>query len=120
MPATVALVDKNNNPIAVPSVFKGLSAVTITTIATVWTPAAGKRIRLIGGYISASAAVNVLFEDNVAGAGNFVFRTPKLLADTPFAFHLGPGVLLAAVNRVLTATSSAAATITGTLYGVEE
>lgn len=96
-----------------------LSAVTITTIATVWTPTTGKKFRLMGGSISVSAAVSVLFEDNAAGAGNFVWRTPKLLADTPYNFDLGNGKQSATINQVLKATSSAAATITGTLYGVE-
>jgi len=104
-----------------PNVFKDVSAVTVTTIATVWTPASGKKFRLMGGVISASAAMNVLFEDNSAGAGNFVFRTPKLLADTPFAFTLGGnGKISATVDNVLKATGSAAGAITGTLYGVEE
>lgn len=97
-----------------------LSAVSITSIATVWTPTSGKKFRLMGGSISVSAAVNVLFEDNSAGAGNFVWRTPTLNANTPYNFDLGNGKLSAATNNVLKATASAAATITGTLYGVEE
>ena len=97
-----------------------LSAVSITSIATVWTPTSGKKFRLMGGSISVSAAVSVLFEDNSAGAGNFVWRTPKLFIDTPYNFDLGNGKLSAAANNVLKATSSAAATITGTIYGVEE
>lgn len=101
-------------------VWKDVSAVTITTIATVWTPATGKKFRLMGGTISASAAMNVLFEDNAAGAGNFVYRTPKLLADTPYTFDLSNGKVSATANNVLKATGSAAGTITGTLYGTEE
>lgn len=97
-----------------------LSAVSITSIATVWTPTSGKKFRLMGGSISVSAACNVLFEDNAAGAGNFVWRTPTLLAATPYNFDLGNGKLSATVNNVLKATASAAATITGTLYGTEE
>ena len=108
-------------PFKLPDVYKDVNAVTITTIATVWTPAAGKRIRILGGSVSASAAMNVLFEDNAAGAGNFVWRTPALLAVTPHNFDLGPeGKLLAAKDNVLKATGSAAGTLTGTLYGVEE
>jgi hypothetical protein len=73
----------------------------------------------MGGWISVSAAASVLFEDNAGGAT--VFRTPKLLVDTPFAFTLGGnGFLSAAANNVLKATSSASASITGTLYGTEE
>lgn len=100
---------------------KDLSAVTITTITTLWTPTAGKRVFLLGGSISVSAAVNVLFEDNAAGAGNFIYRTPKLLADTPYTFVInnGAGFQLTADDRVLKATASAAAAITGTLWGLE-
>ena len=97
-----------------------LNAVTITAIATLWTPTSGKKFRLMGGSISVSAASSVLFEDNSAGAGNFVWRTPKLSADTPYNFDLGNGKLSATINNVLKGTASAAATITGTLYGVEE
>lgn len=139
LPAAAALADAASNPttpmigaallgyngaswdrVRVQNVRKDVSAVTITTIATVWTPASGKKFRLMGGSISVSAACNVLFEDNSAGAGNFVWRTPKLLADTPYNFDLGNGKLSATADQVLKATSSAAATITGTLYGCEE
>lgn len=102
----------------IPKKFVALSAVTITTIATVWTPTSGKRFRLMGMTISVSAAVSVLFEDNAGGTT--IFQTPKLLADTPYTFDLGNGIPSAAVNNVLKGTSSAAATITGTLYGIEE
>ena len=102
-----------------PDTFKGLSAVAAGSIVTVWTPASGKRVVFMGLTISVSAACNVLFEDNSAGAGNFVFRTPTLAADTPYTFDLGNGVALSAVDNVLKATSSAAANVTGTLYGIE-
>lgn len=95
-----------------------MSAITITSITSVWVPSSGKRFRLMGGSFSVSAAVSVLFEDQVAGA--FVWRTPKLLADTPYNFDLGNGKLGANVGNILKATASAAAVITGTLYGTEE
>ena len=104
--------------VRIASTRKDLSAVTITSITSVWTPASGKKFRLMGGCISLSAAGNVLFEDNAAAA--FIFRTPKLLADTPYNFDLGNGYLSAAVNNILKATASAAGAITGTLYGTEE
>lgn len=103
-----------------PDTFKDVNGAIINTISTVWTPATGKRIRVMGGCISVSAACNVLFEDNVAGSNHFIFRTPKLLADTPYNFDLGNGVLLSAINNVVKATGSASATLTGTLYGKEE
>jgi len=101
----------------IPDTFKTLKGVAIGSIATVWTPASGKKVQLMGGSISVDAAVSVLFEDNVAGTD--VFQTPVLLADTPYNFDLGNGVLLSAINNVLKATSSGAANITGTLYGIE-
>jgi hypothetical protein len=109
----------SSDRVRTPTVFKDISAVAIGTITTLWTPAGGKKFRLMGGVLSASAAVNVLFEDNAGGA--FILRLPKLLVDTPFAFTLGGnGFLSAAANNVLKATSSAAANITGTVYGTEE
>jgi hypothetical protein len=104
-----------------PTTFKDLAAVTATTIATVWDPATGKRFCLMGGTISVSAAGSVLFEDGSAGAGNFVFRTPKLEADKPYTFSLGDlGRRSAQADNNLKATLSVAGTITGTLYGVEK
>jgi hypothetical protein len=75
---------------------------------------------LIGGSISVSGAVSVLFEDNASGTT--IFRTPKLLADTPYNFTCngGQGILSSTANFVLKVTSSGAANITGTIWGVEE
>lgn len=109
-------------PVRVITTFKDVSAVNIATIATVWTPASGKRIRLMRIMLSVSVAANVLFEDNSAGAANFLFRTPLLIVGTPYLFDLGDnGRLLAAANNVLKATASVAlTTMTGTLMGAEE
>jgi hypothetical protein len=38
-----------------------IAGVDCTSIQTVWTPASGKKFRLMGGYLSASAAVSLLF-----------------------------------------------------------
>lgn len=112
--------DGNNMPLRTPATFKDCNGVTITSIATVWAPAAGKTVQFMGGCISVSAECNVLFEDHSAGAGNFVFRTPKLYPGSAYNFYLGNGRRLIAADRVLKATASAAATLTGTLYGTED
>lgn len=106
--------------VRISNVSKDVSAVTVTTITTVWTPASGKKFRLMGGTLSCSAAVSILFEDNTAGAT--IFRTPKLLVDTPYTFEVrgGQGFLSAVADNVLKATSSGAGVITGTLWGLEE
>ena len=95
-----------------------MSAVSITSIATVLTPTTGKKYRLLGGDISVSANASVLFEDNAAGTT--VYQSPLMLANQPFSFDLGPGYLASAINNVLKATASAAGSITGTLYYSEE
>ena len=100
-----------------PDTFKDVDTVAAGSIVTVWTPATDKLVRFMGMTVSVSAACSLLFEDDAAAA--FVFRTPNLLADTPYTFDLGNGFPLAAKNNVLKVTSSAAANVTGTLYGVE-
>lgn len=104
-----------------PNKFLDLSAVSIGSIATILTPTSGKKFRFLGGTFSVSAACSVLFEDNASGTT--IFRTPKLLADTPYTIgwdQVGNGKLSAAANNVLKATSSAAANITGTIFYTEE
>lgn len=106
--------------VRISNISKDVSAVTVTTITTVWSPATGKKFRLMGGTLSCSTGVSILFEDNTAGAT--IFRTPKLLVDTPYTFEVngGQGFLSAVANNVLKATSSGAGVITGTLWGLEE
>lgn len=104
------------------NVFKQVATVAIGAIATVWTPAAGKKFNLMGGFISVSAAVSVLFEDNAAAS--FVYQTPMLEANKPYFFTVGGansnGIVSAAANNVLKATASGAANLLGTLFGTEE
>ncbi len=97
-----------------------MAAVTINSIATVLSPASGKRLRILGGTFSLSADASVLFEDNSNATANYVFRSPLLLAKTPYTFVLGSGKLLGAVDNVLKATGSASCTITGVIYYSEE
>jgi len=116
--AEVGTVSIDTDSLKVPTTFKTVKAAAVGTIATVWTPAAGKKVRLMGGCISLSAAASLLLEDNAAGAD--VFQSPVLAANTPYNFDLGNGVLLSHADDVLKATSSAAANLTGTFYGAEE
>jgi len=95
-----------------------MNAVTINTITTVLTPASGKKLRILGVTFSVSADASVLFEDNAAGAANFVFRSPLLLAKTPYTMPLNK--LLAAADNVLKATGSANCAITGVVFYSEE
>lgn len=95
-----------------------LNAVALGAGASLLTPTSGKKLRLVGGQISLSAAASIAFTD--ATSNTVILRTPKLLVDTPFELKLGDGFLLDDVDHALKATSSVAANVTGTLFVVEE
>jgi hypothetical protein len=95
-------------------------AVTAGTAITVWTPASGKRFRLLGWSLSSSAAASLLFRygatpttflvtEKVAAAG--ISQNPP-----GFANGLRPG----AVDEVLKIDVSGNATVEGYVFGREE
>lgn len=106
------------NLLVQPDKFKDLNGVAAGAGATVWTPAANYRARLTGISISASAAASVVFTDAVSNA--VLWRTPVLVANTPYTVDLGNGQITTSPNNAIKATSSAAANITGMIYGIEE
>ncbi|MDE2472408.1 MAG: hypothetical protein KGL35_27680 [Bradyrhizobium sp.] len=102
-----------------PFVFKTLSAVVITSETTVWTPATGKKFRLMGFMLAQGVATGaVTFKDNTAGATIFIM--PAHTVGVGMVVHLGNGILSAAANNVLTATGVSTETLTGTIFGTEE
>jgi hypothetical protein len=103
-----------------PIVFVPLNAVSIAAEVAIWTPAVGKKFRLMG-YVLESGTIggNVLLKDGTGGttihivpfgAANGVITTPPM----------GNGQLSTAVNNALTATGTATQTLSGTLFGTEE
>lgn len=106
-----------------PNVFKIVSAVSITaaTGTTIWDPAAGKKVRLMGYCFSVSAAASLRF---YTGSGtaltNEIFRSPLLAAAGVWGDDLGNGILASAADHNLNLDVSANATVTGTVWGVEE
>src|SRR3978361_67181 len=78
-----------------PTVFKTLSAAAIGSEATIWTPATGKKFRIMGGIISAGTAAGAItLKDNTAGTTIAII--PKNTVDTPTYFTLpGNGILSA-------------------------
>jgi len=105
-------------------VFKPVKAVAITaaTPVAVWTPATGKRFRLLGFCLVPTVAASILFED-ATGSGNEFLRFP-LTAAVPTAqvpVSLGLlGYLSTTINNVLFLDVTATATISGYVYGTEE
>ncbi len=105
-----------------PFTFKMIDAVAIIagTPAVVWTPAAGKKVRLLGWHLSSSAAAALEFQDSGA-AGTVIAQTPLLAAaGIQNADRLGEGVILAAVNNTLKLDVTANSTVSGMVFGIEE
>jgi hypothetical protein len=114
--------------IRVANVFKAFNAQALTassanTPTSIWTPAAGKKFHLMGYWFSLSAAAGLVFHDlaSVGGGGLIPLPSPVLTAagivQTP---PIGNGYLSAATNNQLWIDATAAATVTGFVWGIEE
>lgn len=104
-----------------PAIFKPIAptAVVAGVGLTVWTPAAGKKFRLMGWVLSVTVASEVIFGDNAVGT--IIARTGIQPAnDAKAAPAIGNGILSAAANNVLKIDVTAGATVQGTVYGTEE
>lgn len=114
-PATGQFVQQRN-----PSVVKNVAAVAITaaTPVTVWTPAGGKKWRLMGFALSTTVAGSIIFKDNTTE----VFRTPLLVANTPFACPPGMAnfLLSTAANNPLKLDLTVTGNVSGFIFGTEE
>lgn len=104
-------------PVLTPNVFKTFNVAVCATEAPIWTPATGKKFRMMGYTIGASAAGVVDFKDNTAGTTIFTTRTGT---NIPTSVDIKNGILSGTVNYVLTITSSVAAACSGTVWGIEE
>lgn len=103
-----------------PNVFKTLSTVAIGAEATIWTPAAGKKFRLMGFQFGEGVATGAIaLKDNTAGTTIYIVpaNTVGAVVNSP---NMGNGILSNAANNVLTATGVATETLTGMVFGTEE
>lgn len=105
--------------VRVANVFKNVSAVVITSETTVWTPASGKKFRLMGYCLTQGVVTGAItIKDNTAGT-TILIIPPHTIA-VAVCGSLGNGILSGAADRVLTATGASTETITGYFYGTEE
>ena len=98
--------------------FKPFDLSTVTTEQTVWDPATGKKFRLLGFTLKASAATTLTFIDGTGGSTIFTigFETGQAqLVDLGLI-----GILSGAINRNLMVVSTDAADLVGTAWGREE
>jgi hypothetical protein len=103
-----------------PGVFINLTAVSVAAEATIWTPASGRRFRLMGFVLTAgTVAGNITIKDNTAGTTILVIPFGTA-AGTIISPPMGNGILSAAANNVLTATGTATQTLSGYVFGTEE
>ncbi len=138
LPAAAALADGAANPTApiagaaelvfngatwdrkrVATVFKPIAAqaVTANTPVDVWTPATGKKFRLMGYALSLSVAGSVILKDNTTE----ILRTPLMAAGIGLVQpEMGNGILSAAADQVLKIDVTASGSVSGYLYGTEE
>ena len=102
-----------------PSIFKVVNNIVVTAETPIWTPAAGKKFRLMGVMLTGGVvAGNVVLKDNTAGAT--IFLLPFGAAGATVVTALGNGILSASPNNLLTATGAATQTVSGMVWGTEE
>ena len=104
-----------------PGKFVPLNAVSVASEVTIWTPASGRKFRLMG-YVLTSGTIggNVVLKDNTGGTA-LPIVLPFGAAATPLVSPpMGNGILSATANNVLTATGTATQTLSGYLFGTEE
>ncbi len=102
-----------------PGKFVSANALSIATETTVWTPATGRRFRLMGYQLSSTGAQNIVLKDNTAGSTILVIPGVTV-GQLNFSPPLGNGILSVAPNNVLTANAGGANTISGYFFGTEE
>jgi hypothetical protein len=112
-----------NLPVALPrepTVFKSLAATIITGEEAIWTPAGGKKFRLLGFVITQGVVTgNITLRDDTAGSTILVI--PATPVGQPLAVSLGRiGLLSSTADHVLTAQGESTETISGFVYGTEE
>ncbi len=102
--------------------FKVIDAVAVTagTPATVWTPASGKTVRLLGWALSSTAGAALEFQDS-GTPGTVIAQTPLLAAaGVHTSPDIGEGVALAAADNTLELEVTVTSTVSGMVFGVEE
>lgn len=110
------------------NIFKPFNAQAVTissanTPTSIWTPASGKKFRLLGYWFSTTAAAGLVFHDLAVVGGGGLLPIPSpiaaangILASPP----LGLGFLSAAINNQLWVDATAATTLSGFCFGLEE
>lgn len=100
-----------------PIVFKTVGLTAATAETALWTPASGKKFRLMGFILTPGATGTLTLKDGTGLATIFVARG---LIDQPIIVDLGNGILSGAADRVLTVIRGTSGILDGTVWGREE
>lgn len=96
------------------------ASITAATPATIWTPTAGKKVRVLKGQLSAAVAGQITIVNKTA-ANAILLESPKLAAGGIWDFDLGEGGILAAsANDVIGIDVTVTGNVGGWIGGVEE
>lgn len=107
--------DRLRNPI----IFKVINTLAAGTEATIWTPAAGKKFRIMGFVLAVdTATTSLVLRDNTAGTT--ILKTRAVLNQPVVTPPMGNGILSAAANNVLTIQAGVANNVDGFVFGTEE
>jgi hypothetical protein len=108
---------------AVPTpVLKNIAAQSITasTPFDLWTPASGKRIRVVGAALSLSVAGSVILKNKHSASYAETVRTPLMAAGIGQTFTFGAGLVPGVADDVLALDVSSSGSVSGYLFGFEE
>ena len=98
-------------------------SVTAGTGQVVWTPATGRKFRLIGWHLSPSTASTIIFRDGGA-SGTIAFRTGTIATaigqSSPPGLVEAGGYLSSTAGNTLAIDVGTTAVVSGFVYGVEE
>jgi hypothetical protein len=100
-----------------PSQFVPVNAVGITANTAIWTPAAGKKVRVMGYQFTTTVAGAVILKDNSATVVAVFYGAAGIPGP---AVELSNGFILAAANNPLTAIGPGGAVLHGLVWGSEE
>jgi len=100
------------------NVFKSVDVSAKSSATTApWTPASGKKFRLMGGLLSAEDAETLTL---VQGSSETTVFKIDVLDEAPIYFDLGQGILGSTADGTLSINSGSGTTVVGVLFGMEE
>lgn len=100
-----------------PTVWKSFSSLLLLTSQTIWTPASGKKFRLMGYAVTSSVLGGAI---TLKDGGNTILIIPALVTTAAVVDGWVDGILSQAANNSLSAIGSLTQTMTGYVYGTEE